>query len=165
MKKQKGAVLVEALLGLAITIIIITGLIVALNSSVSNSTFTTNQSQASLIAKEGLDLVKNIKEADYSVISGKATGFYCLNDSQVLVLNCKQDVTADNITFSRQIYINQAGQDGRITSGRPIACNNGEVSVFVASIVSWWDSKCGTDTSVKCHQIELSSCLTDLSRI
>lgn len=162
---QAGAILVEALLGLAITIIIITGLVVALNSSVSNSTFSTNQSQASLIAKEGLDLVKNIKEADYSSISGKDTGFYCLNDSQALVSNCKQNVTADNITFSRQLYINQNGQDGRLGAGRPVACNNGEASIFVASIVSWWDSKCGSNTNIKCHKIELSSCLTDLSKI
>lgn len=158
---QAGEILVEALLGLAITIIIVTGLIVALSSSVSNSTFSTNQSQASLIAKEGLDLIKNIKEDDYSLIN--LTGYYCLNGS-LLVQGCKEDVDADNITFSRQFYISSNGIDYRKNPAIP-ACNKDGISVFAASIISWWDSKCGSNTNTKCHKIELNSCFTDLSQI
>ncbi len=163
--RQAGEILIEALLGLAITIIIVTGLIVALSSSVSNSTFSTNQSQASLIAKEGLDLVKNIKEDDYSSISGK-TGNYCFNDSQDLVsgAECPEDVVADNITFSRQIYISSNGKDRRKSPPKP-ACSEDGPSVFAASIVSWWDSKCGSNENTKCHKIELNSCFTDLTGI
>ncbi len=163
--RQAGEILIEALLGLAVAIIIITGLIVALSSSVSNSTFSTNQSQASLIAKEGLDLVKNIKEDNYSSISGK-TGNYCFNDSQALVsIGCPEDVKADNITFSRQIYISGDGKDYRKNPAGTSACSEDGPSVFAASIVSWWDSKCGSNENTKCHKTELNSCFTDLTGI
>ena len=172
MRKQKGAfgqageILVEALLGLAITIIIITGLIVALNSSVSNSTFSTNQSQASLIAKEGLDLVKNIKEDNYSSVTGKK-GLFCFNDSQVLVsgTECPEDVVVDNITFSRQFYISSDGKDYRKNPAGISVCNEDGAAIFAASIISWWDSKCGSNITTKCHKIELNSCFTDLTSI
>ena len=151
---QAGEILVEALLGLAITIIIITGLVVALNSSVSNSTFSTNQSQASLIAKEGLDLVKNIKEDDYSSID--LTGYYCLNNS-VLKKDCFQKVDGDNLKFSRQFYISRDGKDYRKNPAGISVCNEDGAAVFAASIVSWWDSKCGSNITTKCHKIELNS--------
>lgn len=162
MKNQRGEILIEALLGLVITMVIITGLIVALSSSVSNSTFSTNQSQATLIAREGLDLVKNIKEDDYLSISGKATGYYRLN-AGLLVSGGQEEVTVNNLTFLRQIYLGSDGQDHR-NPPKP-ACNNGESSIFVVSIVSWWDSKCGSDETKKCHKIELGSCFADLSKI
>lgn len=163
MKKQRGEILIEALLGLVITSIIVTGLVVALNSSVSNSIFSTNQSQATLIAKEGLDLVKNIKEDDYLSVSNLATGYYHLNSSRVLVPGCCESVTVDGIEFSRQFYINSIGLDQRKTPVKQ-ACNNAEASVFAASIVSWSDSKCGPG-GAKCHKIELDSCFADLSQI
>ena len=162
MRKQRGEILVEALLGLAITIIIITGLIVALNSSVSNSTFSTNQSQASLIAKEGLDLVKNIKEDNYSSID--LTGYYCLNNS-VLKKDCFQEVDGDNLKFSRQFYISRDGKDYRKIPAGTSVCNKDGTAVFAASIVTWWDSKCGSNISAKCHKVELNSCFTDLTGI
>ncbi len=163
MKKQRGEILIEALLGLVITSIIITGLVVALSSSVSNSTFSTNQSQATLIAKEGLDLVKNIKEDDYLSVSSLETGYYYLNSFRVLAPGCCQNVIVDGITFSRQFYINSVGLDQRKTPVKQ-ACNNSEASVFAASIVSWSDSKC-SPSGTKCHKIELDSCFADLSQI
>lgn len=161
---QAGEILIEALLGLVITMVIITGLIVALSASVSNSTFSTNQSQATLVAKEGLDLIKNIKEDDFASID--LTGYYCLNSSRVLVsgVECPEDVETDSITFLRQFYISSNGIDYRKNPATP-ACSEGGRSVLVASIVSWWDSKCGSNINTKCHKIELNSCFTDLSQI
>ena len=47
MKKNRGMILIEAILALGITVVIITGIVAALISSLNNSSFSKNQNRLS----------------------------------------------------------------------------------------------------------------------
>lgn len=159
-KKETGEVLIEAIIALAITTLIITGLVVTVISSLNNSTYIEIQNQASGYAQEGLDVARNLKESDYNSFSG-LSGTYCLGKD---IKTIDEGNACDQIDekFTRKIYINQSGVDPRGPI-QEVACSSGNGSIFVASTASWNDTKCSS--SADCHKVELDSCFTNLNQI
>ena len=161
---KKGFMLIEAILALGIIVVITTSLVSALISSFNNANFSKDQNRATAYAQEGLEIVRNFKDSDYYTFSFLATGTYCLPGGATFSQtsrpggNCRRNVAS---TFSREIYINQAGDDPR-TGVTIVRCSD-PGSVFVASVVLWSDTKCinGAD----CHRVELNSCFTNLNRV
>ncbi len=149
MKKNSGSILIEAILGLAIAITLITAIVTALISSLSSSSFSRNQSIASGYAQEGIELVRSIRDVDYSTLSGYQDGVYCFNPSYVLG-NCPETINDSGSTFSRKIEISKTNP--KCTS-----------SIYVASIVTWKDAKCRSND--ECHKVELNTCLINLDYV
>ncbi len=151
---QTGQILVEAILALGITMFIITGIVIALVSSLNNSIFTKNQNLASNFAQEGIDIARNQKESDYEAFSalGSPPTTYCLDGGQTTIVASKTSCPTPNIgsIFIRKIRI------------RPDS-TCGPNAISVASIVSWNDSKCSGGSL--CHKVELDSCFSNLNAI
>lgn len=64
MKKQTGQSLVEVLIALTVTVIMIVALISFILSGLKNAQFAQNQSKATKLAQETMDLVKTIRDRD-----------------------------------------------------------------------------------------------------
>lgn len=154
LENQYGQALIEALLALAFAVVIVTGVVIAVITSLSNATFTKNQNLASSLAQEGLDITRNLKESSYQTFFSLANGEYCATSGSTSLSAGSCAVGS----FTRAIYINHQGRD---QTGASKCALNGS---FVASTVSWNDSKCQSDLD-KCHKIQLDSCFYDLNKV
>ncbi len=158
MKKtfQKGQLLLEAILAMAIVGIILTGIVIALNFSVNNSNISKDQNVATSYAQEGLDIVRNMKDSDFASFSA-LNGTYCLASGTVPISGPCNPIGGAGGKFTRKIIVNQLGQDTRKNPvTQPCTLNK---AVFVASIVSWTDNRC--TSGAQCHNAELDSCFID----
>ncbi|MBI2195691.1 MAG: hypothetical protein HYU48_01445 [Candidatus Levybacteria bacterium] len=66
MNSQKGQTLIEALIGLAVAVAIISAIVIAVISSLSNAQLTKNQNQANHYAQEGMEIVRQIRNSSWT---------------------------------------------------------------------------------------------------
>jgi Tfp pilus assembly protein PilV len=169
---KKGIILIEAILALGMIVVIMTALVTALVSSLSNTNFSKNESIATNYAQEGLEIARNDKDFDFTQFSGMS-GTYCLysdEDNPIQsVFSAPTSPPCSKIDgiFTRTIYINNSGNDSR--PGADLSKNPrclrkaSNQPVYVASTVTWADSKCsGSD---QCHKVELNSCFINLNNL
>lgn len=157
-KSSKGSTLVESLLALTFAVVIITAVVIAVTTALSNSTFTKNQNQATQLAQEGLDIARYMKSSNYVAFRAlDDTVNYCPNDSGELVPI--DELPCDDGIFTSTIDIDHAGGNNA-SGGRACEVLN---STFVASEVRWTDSKCNKDEF--CHKVVLDTCLSDLDQL
>ena len=162
---QKGQLLIEAILALAIVVIIVTGIVIALVYSINNSTLSKDQNIATGYAQEGLDIIRNMKDSDYNTFSG-LNGTYCLPEGITAIdpsADPSEEVTDCALIanrFKRQIYINPNGEDTRPDPTTQV-CNAGRF--FVASIILWSEKRCENQDT--CGKVELNSCFKDLNQV
>jgi len=62
MNSQKGQALVEAVVALGVSVLIITGLLVVVTTSIANVTFSRNQAAATKYAEEGMELMRAYRD-------------------------------------------------------------------------------------------------------
>ncbi len=158
----RGQTLLEILLAFSIAMLVLSAIIIGINTSLTNTQYTKNQGLANAYAQEGMDIVRRIKDSDWDIFFAKTAPMYCIDKGSTALrdpspaLNCGQNV--DNI-FSREVkfihsYSSCLADPG--CSGE--ACLKGsEVTVKV----SWSDSKC---ESPYCHGTELISCFTQINK-
>jgi len=164
-KRKNGQILIEALVALVVVAFVISGIVIALITSINNSTFARNQNLATNYAQEGLEIARNLKESNYSDFE-QHQAYYCLpedatNLDEVSSENGDCEKIAD--TFSRQIFIDNTGADSR--RDEPVQkCEAGGGSIYVVSTVSWYDSRCD-DENDQCHSVELDSCFSDFNKV
>ncbi len=157
---NKGSTLVESLLALTFAVVIITAVVIAVTTAVSNSTFTRNQNEATQLAQEGLDIVRYMKTSNYVAFSAlDDTIEYCPDASGELLPN-PESVCFDG-NFQKTIRIDHAGGIYPTPmGGRACQVLN---STFVTSEVSWTDAKC--NDGEYCHKVALNTCLSDLDQL
>lgn len=154
---QNGSTLVESILALTFAVVIITAVVIAVTTALSNSTFTKNQNQATQLAQEGLDIARYMKTSDYIAFRALDDSTdYCPSQEGELLPN---DSFCGDGDFLKTIRINHAGGNNP-SGGRACEVLN---STFVTSEVSWTDAKC-TDGEY-CHKVSLSTCLSDLEQL
>ena len=80
MKLRPAQVLIELTIALAVAMIAILALVQSTTKSVSNSTFSKNQSQASAYTSEAIEWLRNQKNTSWPNFSTKiSASTYCLN--------------------------------------------------------------------------------------
>lgn len=156
-KNNKGAILIEAILGITIATIIVTALVSALVSSLSNSTFSRSQTLATGYAQQQMEMLRSYKDFDFQDIYDSAPNGganYHLNPSNPNsgLISGSQSFTdtGSGIRFQRVINLSRNHAD----------CETG--SVFAEVSVSWTDSKC---SSGNCHRVALRSCFTNVDYV
>ena len=155
---EKGSTLIESLLALTFAVVIITAVVIAVTTALSNSTFTKNQNQATQLAQEGLDIARYMKTADYVAFRALDDSVeYCPTEEGVLLPDDESYCGEGN--FIKTIRINHAGGNNP-SGGRACEVLN---STFVTSEVSWTDAKCNEDEY--CHKVALNTCLSDLEQL
>lgn len=183
-KDQKGETLVEALLALAVATVIATGIVIAVTTALSGTAYNQNSNFAGNYAQEGSNLIKDKAAQNFTTFQNTYLynsadtnqNIYYFGDDQKLsttINDCSESSVAGynlsdssgNCSFVRTAYINTNGCDQRKlgstcpdSSGKK-ACPAG---IFVASMVSWTDSKCRIN-NINCHKVEIDSCLTNLN--
>ncbi len=145
---EAGQTLVEALIALAVAITIISAIVVAVISSLSNTQFTKNQNIANHSAQEGMEIVRQIRNTSWET-------FYRLSDkSYCLAANSK---SLDKVGSTGKCIQNVGIYVREITieHGSPFCEDLSRVTVNV----SWSDSKCTDISNTFCHKVILVSCL------
>jgi type II secretory pathway pseudopilin PulG len=151
---KKGIILIEALLALTVIVIVMTALVTALVSALSNTTYSNEQTQATAYAQEGIEIARAQKNSDFAAFQA-LNGTNCLGSGATSIPGSCSLIDGK---FDREIYINSNGED---LDGNK-SCEQAN-SIYVSSIVSWSDSRCGSGDS--CHKVDLSSCFSNLNYI
>lgn len=146
MNSQKGQTLIEALIGLAVAVAIISAIVIAVISSLSNAQLTKNQNQANHYAQEGMEIVRQIRNSSWTSFTNLSSTYYCLSaNSKTLTVKgvngCGQNVG---------IYVREID----IEHNSPSCSGISRVTVKVA----WSDAKCTDTANAFCHHASLISC-------
>ncbi len=145
---QKGETLIEALAALALVAIVISAITTLITTSLSNATYNENQTLATKFAQQGIESVRQIRNANY-VAFRTYNGLYCLGKGQSSLGPPQSACAAPNTdNFIRSVQIEQ-------TPG--CATNVARITVNVA----FTDGKC-TGNSY-CHIQTHTSCLSTVN--
>lgn len=150
---QKGQILIEAVLALAVAVVIISAISGAAITSVNNSSFSRDQNSSTDYARQGIEVLKQQSETNWTAFSSNPSGSYCFGSNNTLTSgsNCSPNIGTNNY-FVRQVSITQnSSQCGAIV---------GVTQVSVT--VSWADGKCQSGGPAYCHQVSLNSCLANI---
>lgn len=149
-----GQTMVEALVALAAAVIIISSITVAVITSASNTSYSTNQNKATQLAREGLDVVRKLRDVDPTAFSGRV-GMYCLGDDQI--------ISNENVSAPSNCNLQTRVEEAYIRTVNFIASGDANNScggiTQVDSMVSWADGKC-PDNDQFCKNVKLVSCLS-----
>lgn len=161
-KKEKGQTLIEALVALAAAVAVVYAISTAVISALSNAQFSKNQVLATQYAQQGIEIVRQIRDSDWTTFStylADVTNYYCLDKNSKSLrpqgLGC--GLNADN--FIREVQIQKNSSDCRPPS--PFRTTN---AARVTVIVKWSDGKCAAGDAY-CHKVQLASCLSDFQVI
>lgn len=156
---KKGIILLEAIIALAVIVVVMTALVTALVSSLNNSSFSDQQTVATAYAQEGIDIARNQKNADFATFQ-TLEGPYPLGQDDTVIPGSSAylDFKPGDDRYTRYIYVNNSGMD---ENGVRFCTQTN--SIFVSSTVSWSDSKCSG--SSRCHEVNLTSCFVNLNSV
>lgn len=155
---NKGSTLVESLLALTFAVVIITAVVIAVTTALSNATFTRNQNEATQLAQEGLDIARYIKTSDYLAFRALDDAVeYCPQETGELIVSEASSCFEGD--FIKKIIIDHSGGNNP-SGGRACEVIN---STLVTSEVSWTDAKC--NDGEYCHKVALNTCLSDLEQL
>jgi prepilin-type N-terminal cleavage/methylation domain-containing protein len=149
---MKGQTLIEVLVALGIISVVATALAAVVITSASNAQFSKNQNMATQYTQEGMEIVRRMRDSDYTVFR-TYNSIYCLDkDSSILGPNCTS-ANIDNF-FLRKVTITQGTCAGSAVS------NVASITVSVA----WQDGKCSASNPY-CHASRLVTCLSTVNPV
>lgn len=138
---EKGQTLIEILVALGIITVVVSALSSIVITSQGNVKQSKNQGLSMHLAQEALEIVRQIRDNDYTSFK-TMTGTYCLAKDEVeLSSNC---YTANADNFLRKVRIVQSGCGANISR--------------IEVTVSWQSSRCPATNSF-CHKSALQTCL------
>jgi type II secretory pathway pseudopilin PulG len=94
-----GQSLVEAVVAVAVVLLLVTGLIVATTSSVKFSTLSSYRTQATQIAKEVMEAVRDLRDKSWTDFITKSDTTYCLSGSYVWTILFEEECPGDTGDF------------------------------------------------------------------
>lgn len=145
---MSGQTLIEAVVALALVGSIVTGISIAVSSSLSSADYSKNQHFATGYAKEGIEIVRYLRNTDYNKFATK-DGIYCLPIGSATLKDGKCPPAAQADQFVREIEI------------LPNACDATLGATKVTTSVAWSSSKCKGAGSRHCHVSDNVTCFTD----
>lgn len=156
-KKNKGQGLIEAMVALGAAVIVISTIAVAVITAVNNSDFSKNQNFASSYAQQGLEIIRDKAESNWTTFYNIPSTTYCLdkNATDLSPLNINNSCTPFDIIFIRQIDIRHNNTD---------YCTSG-AGTKVKSTVFWTDGKCTDSNNKYCHNVTLESCMANINSV
>lgn len=188
---RKGQTIIEVLVALGAAILIMTAIVFAVTSSLSSAQFSKNLNVANHYAKQGLEIVRQIRDSGLLDGALYPDGKYCLDkDSNnltprgSLIRNGCNGVSGANVIdrdesgdivaqFAREVDINREvnieSPDNIVGSciptpppaPTPTPDLSGTAKVTV--IVSWSDNDCTTEPF--CHKTKISSCFFKINTV
>lgn len=111
-RKNKAFGLLEVLLAGVIIIIVLSALMVVARSAIDNSVLLQQRAQATYLAQEGIELVRQIRDSNY--VDGSAFTKW----NTLIGLNFKEE-----IEYGKEFVISETTLPQRICAGEPVANN------------------------------------------
>lgn len=164
---ERGSILLEAIIALGVIMIIAVAMSIAVTLSVSNSTFIRNQNLANKYAQEGIEVMREQEETDYTAFrSHVGSTIYCFDGSFELQSNCPYVPPPPS-----QADPNPPGPDAILSQGftRTIAItstcagDSDPADVQVTVKVAWANGAC-TQSNTQCHSVQLQSCFPAIAQ-
>jgi hypothetical protein len=141
LKNDKGQTLIEAATALGVASIIIAAIAISILTSMDNATFSKNQNLATQYAQQGMDVLRQLSDSDWSTFNAY-NGDYCFPAGS-LILTAGPCTTANiSSTFLRKATIEKPGA----------GCTLEKATISV----SWADGKCTAGNY--CHTVKLEAC-------
>jgi Tfp pilus assembly protein PilV len=160
--KNKGQSLLEVTVLVGLVLIVISGLVIVTVNGLKNSQYSQNQAQATKLAQEGMDQVKNIASRNCSVsIGGSFLWFNSIANGTDLIWN--RDWSSGP-TFYISNYSSCSTSIAGLTqtnAGRPYDIIPSANNIFTRNITITDDSSCQTPT--KCKIVTISVNWNDYS--
>ena len=145
-----GQTLVEVIVALVIATIIIVAITTMISSSFTNADLSENQVNASSLAQQGIDYIRNLHDSDYATFSALVGKSEYLKADNTYV-----DASTTPIPL---IQVNQYAYQRLISIADGSGNNCGDFAATVK--VSWSDSKCPSATPF-CHNSTLETCISN----
>ena len=152
----------EALIALGVATIVVSAMTIASITALNNSDFSKYQNLATQYAQQGMEVVRQQGQTDWSTFAAKAgvnsANSYCLDQTIPPKFTSLQGCAKigdqnGNPFFLRDVTLLQ-------TASGDLGCR-GAIQATVD--VSWTDGKC--TSGVFCHKVTLESCFADLKAV
>lgn len=157
-KNLSGQSLIEVIFAVGAAGIILTAIASTVLTSLGATNQSKNQNLASQYAQEGMDIIRNMRDADYGAFLAK-NGTYCLNEGEV-DLQATFCIKPNVKEYYREVeFDNDPGCGTGTANGIPYTITKVNV------IVSWSDIKCTSPADLYCHNVTLSNCFSDFNRV
>lgn len=180
----KGQTIIEMLVALSAAIIVITAIVVIVISSLSSVTFSKNQTIASQMVEQGVEVIRRMKDQDwatFSTLGANAPGItYCLAQNCLQIEDtptkecwiassvnnqCERNIATAAAVFTRKVVLeSDLSSCNPPTPTPPSLVVEPLNSIKATIIVQWSDSKCGNATNL-CHQVQYASCFANLHAV
>lgn len=150
MRDQSGQTLLETLLALSVSVFILGAITAVVISSLNSVQFTKNHNLAGQYAREGMEIVRKVRDSvTWTAFSG-INGLYCLSSGSTTLPSSSASCIAPNIggIFIREINI----------ASNSLGCRSVQNGSKVIAKVSWTDGKCPTGGNIYCHKAEITTC-------
>lgn len=100
MKKEKGQTLLEVLVALGVGIFILTAMTGAILSSLANAQFSKNQNLATLYSQQGMEIVRDIRNKDWTTFATYNESYCLAKDGSLTAGTCVDKIDG---LFTRQL--------------------------------------------------------------
>ncbi len=169
LNKYKGQTIIEVVVALGAGIIVLSAMTMAVVTALNNASQSTNESQATLVAQQGIEVMRNMRNNNYAALAGLQNNTYCLADS------CTSVTSSSNSSCGLQITACPVNVDNKYIRKVELRHNNsaclaanvtpvpGSKQTYVNVIVSWTDSKCQNPSNRYCHSVALNTCLSNFT--
>ncbi|MBI4078677.1 MAG: hypothetical protein HY429_00025 [Candidatus Levybacteria bacterium] len=159
-----GQTLVEFVVVLSGIVVVVTTVTSVVITALVNAQFGKNQKVATQYAQEGMEIVRRIRDAQYTSFTALSEGTYCLDkNSQEFVPKYGSEAgcatSAGGNPANVDIYARSIVIDKNATS-----CGTSTDLTKVIVAVAWSDGRCPSDNPF-CRKSELSSCYGKPSNI
>ena len=155
LRSESGQALLEVLIALTTAVIIISAMTVIVITSLNNAQFSKHQNEATQYAQQGIEILKNQSQSDWSTFSSKNDINYCLSQSNDLTTRTGTGTSCGlNLgIFSREVTIYQSLDDLNNN------CDPKPDSALITVSVGWADNKCTDSSDQYCHKVKIKSCI------
>lgn len=167
LNKYKGQTIIEVVVALGAGIIVLSAMTMAVVTALNNASQSTNESQATLVAQQGIEIMRNMRNNNYSALAGLQNNTYCLAESCTAVTSSSNSscglqtttcpVNVDN-KFIRKVELRQNSTACLASNATPVP---GSKQTYINITVSWTDSKCRNSSNQYCHSVALNTCLSN----
>lgn len=163
---ETGQTLLEMLLAFSVLVLVLSAAILGITTSLSNAQYTRNQNLANSYAKEGMTMVRQIRDSSWDDFSKKSAVNYCLPQDAVALsdydgANCinggKVGIFIRSVTLVHGSSDCSAGSPPIPTPTPPLIQKGSKVTIKV----SWSDSKCPAGNPF-CDKVELITCFSNI---